>query len=117
MSYTRWTGPELARLPALAAAGASDAELIAALPRHTAKAIRSRMAERGLWRPSTTRPSPKERQRLRMAKADNYLAKRVAQLGPAAFTRAAERIAGAAALECLIVAAVNIQARRQVEEA
>ncbi|MFC0243643.1 hypothetical protein [Rhodopseudomonas telluris] len=121
MPCTRWTNRELSMLDSLAPADASDADLIAALPRHTVKAIKSRMAARGLRRPSTTKFSPKERQRQRMAQAGSYLAKRVAQFGPAALTRAAGRVAenvvGAATLECLIAASAAIHARLRAEDA
>lgn len=117
MRPTKWTPDELKLLPDLARRDASDAELIAALPRHRLKPIKARMYAQGLRRPSAVSQSVRERQRARMERINGHVARRLAELSGADTTSAVTRIATAAALECITYAAATLASGSRKPEA
>ncbi|MCG6203661.1 hypothetical protein LPW26_03345 [Rhodopseudomonas sp. HC1] len=108
MRPTKWTPDELKLLPDLAKRDASNAELIAALPRHRLSTIKARIYAAGLRRPSAVRKSVRERQRARMELANGYVMRRRAELNGADLSSTVNRLAAAAAIECIAYAATNL---------
>lgn len=109
---SRWSAKEIDQLRAMFA-HATDAELTAAFPRHTLRAIKARANSIGARRASLVNSHVRERQQRRMAQAGAYLARRVAELGAATLTRAARSPAETLALDCLIYAAAALAPQDQ----